>query len=147
MRLANDLKHSFKPIKEMNHCCYPFTTFPGHADTKGSLSFNDQHTALPFVVKRSYWIYNVPELQTRGGHAHKSGEQIIVCLSGEVMVRLESKERETFEYRLRTPKEGLYIPPMWWGEMIFQDNALLLGLASDDFAETDYIRNKKEFYG
>lgn len=63
------------------------------------------------------------------------------------MVRLESKERETFEYRLRTPKEGLYIPPMWWGEMIFQDNALLLGLASDDFAETDYIRNKKEFYG
>ncbi|MCO6357713.1 sugar 3,4-ketoisomerase [Roseivirga pacifica] len=120
-------------------------TFSGVKEPRGHLNYLEELKDVPFEVKRVYWLHNVPEQQTRGGHAHKTGEQVIVCLQGTVEVVLESKQGETFTYTLSDPEKGLYIPPMWWGRMLFKDKAMLLGLASDEFSETDYIRDKAQF--
>lgn len=120
-------------------------TFSTVNEPRGHLSYLEELKDVPFEVKRVYWLTQVPEQQTRGGHAHKTGHQVIICLQGTVEVILESQTGETFTYTLSDSDKGLYIPPMWWGRMLFKDKALLLGLASDEFAEADYIRNKSDF--
>jgi dTDP-4-dehydrorhamnose 3,5-epimerase-like enzyme len=120
-------------------------TFSQRVDARGNLGFLEELKDVPFEVKRIYWLYDVPEQQVRGDHAHKTGEQVIVCLKGQIEVVLESKQGEVLGYTLSKPDQGLYIPPMWWGKMLFKDRALMLGLASDEFSENDYIRNRKDF--
>lgn len=113
--------------------------------SRGNLSFLEELKDVPFEVKRVYWLTEVPEQQVRGDHAHKMGEQVIVCMQGVVEVVLESQLGERHSYTLDKPSLGLYIPPMWWGKMLFKGKAILLGLASDEYSEADYIRNRKDF--
>jgi len=120
-------------------------TFNQVSDSRGDLSFLEELKDVPFEVKRVYWLHEVPEQQVRGGHAHKTGEQVIICLQGTVEVVLESQTNEQLSYTLNQPSTGLYIPPLWWGKMLFRGKAMLLGLASDEFSEDDYIRNREDF--
>ncbi|OEK00237.1 hypothetical protein BFP97_01345 [Roseivirga sp. 4D4] len=120
-------------------------TFTQISDSRGDLSFLEELKDVPFEVKRVYWLNDVPEQQVRGGHAHKTGEQVIICLQGTVEVVLESQTNERLSYTLSQPNTGLYIPPLWWGKMLFKGKAMLLGLASDEFSEDDYIRNREDF--
>ena len=115
------------------------------ADSRGSLGFLEELKDIPIEVKRVYWLYDVPEQQVRGDHAHKTGEQVIICTAGTVEVVLESRAGEVFSCSLSSPDMALYIPPLWWGRMLFKDKAMLLGLASDEYSEDDYIRNRSEF--
>lgn len=115
------------------------------ADARGNLNFLEELKDVPFEVKRVYWLHDVPEQQVRGGHAHKTGAQVIVCLSGVIEVVLESQNGEVFSCSLDEPNQGLYIPPLWWGKMLFRNKASMLGLASDEFSEEDYIRDRKDF--
>ncbi|MBO3698117.1 FdtA/QdtA family cupin domain-containing protein [Roseivirga sp. E12] len=121
---------------------YSFTQI---ADRRGNLSFLEELKDVPFEVKRVYWLSEVPEQQVRGGHAHKTGEQVIICIQGTIEVVLESQAGERLSYTLDQPNAGLYIPPLWWGKMLFKGKAMLLGLASDEFSEDDYIRNRTDF--
>lgn len=121
--------------------------FNGVLEPRGHLNYLEELKDVPFEVKRVYWLTAVPEQQVRGGHAHKTGEQVIVCLNGMVEVLLEDREGKVMSFTLDDPNKGLYIPPMWWGRMLFKNNAMLLGLASDEFSEEDYIRIKTDFYG
>lgn len=120
-------------------------TFSERIDARGNLGFLEELKDVPFEVKRIYWLYDVPEQQVRGDHAHKTGEQVIICISGQMEVVLESKKGDVLSYTLQEPNQGLYIPPMWWGKMLFKAKAIMLGLASDEFSEDDYIRNRKDF--
>ncbi|OEK05535.1 sugar 3,4-ketoisomerase [Roseivirga misakiensis] len=119
--------------------------FNNIAAARGNLSFLEELKDVPFEVKRVYWLTDVPEQQVRGDHAHKVGEQVIVCIQGVIEVVLESKNGEVFTCTLDQPNKGLYIPPMWWGKMLFKNRAMLLGLASDEFSEEDYIRKREDF--
>lgn len=116
-------------------------------DSRGKLSFLEELKHVPFEVKRVYWLTEVPEQQTRGGHAHKTGQQVIICIQGMVEVILEHRNGEVLNFTLDQPAIGLFIPSEWWGRMLFKEKALLLGLASDEFSEDDYIRDKNEFNG
>ncbi len=115
------------------------------ADPRGNLNFLEELINIPFEVKRVYWLTQIPEEQHRGDHAHKTGEQVIVCFHGVVQVLLENLEGDVLNFNLDAPNKGLYIPAMWWGRMVFRGNAILVGLASDHFSEADYIRDKKDF--
>mgnify|MGYP001043071844 CR=1 FL=1 len=123
---------------------YEFKTIE---DNRGDLHFLEELKDVPFELKRIYWITNTPEQQVRGGHAHKTGAQVIICQQGCIEVVLEDQKGQVLSYTLDSPHKGLLIPPMWWGKMLFKDRALLLGLASDEFTESDYIRDKKEYLG
>ncbi|MGW8121264.1 sugar 3,4-ketoisomerase [Roseivirga echinicomitans] len=120
-------------------------TFDSKSDLRGNLTFLEELKSVPFEIKRVYWLYDLPEQQTRGDHAHKTGEQVIIAVKGKIEVLLESKKGDIFNCTLDRPDKALYIPPMWWGKMIFSKNAIMIGLASDEFDESDYIRKRAEF--
>ncbi|WP_323757694.1 FdtA/QdtA family cupin domain-containing protein [Roseivirga sp.] len=120
-------------------------TFDSKPDLRGNLTFLEELKSIPFEIKRVYWLYDLPEQQTRGDHAHKTGEQVIIAIKGKIQVLLESIKGDFFNCTLDKADKALYIPPMWWGKMIFSKNTIMIGLASDEFDENDYIRKRSEF--
>lgn len=118
---------------------------PKIVDPRGNLTFIDEGIHIPFKIERSYWIYDVPGGQSRGGHAFKMQHEFIVALSGSFDVSVDDgKERQTFS--LNRSYYGLYLPSGLWREMTnFSTNSLALVLSSTQYSETDYIRNYKEF--
>ena len=114
-------------------------------EKRGTLAFAEIKKEVPFDVNRIYWINQLPEEQRRGGHAHRTDQQLIICTQGKVQVRLELVSGEVKNFMMEKSSEGLYIPPMWWGEMQFFDSAVLIGLSSELYNEEDYIRDKSSF--
>lgn len=118
---------------------------PKILDKRGNLSFIENEKHVPFTIRRTYWIYDVPGGETRGGHAYQENEEFIVALSGSFDVVLDNgKEKKKFF--LNRSYFGLYVPKMYWREMSnFSTNSLALMLSSTDFDEGDYIRNYDDF--
>ena len=100
---------------------------------------------FPFVIKRVYWFYGVPEGQVRGHHAHKENQKILICNQGLVEVILENPAGNRFEFTLERPHEGLLVPPLHWGTYTFRNNATMISLASELYKEDDYIRDYELF--
>lgn len=118
---------------------------PKFLDARGNLSFIEQEKHIPFKIERTYWIYDVPGGEKRGGHAYKENEELIVALSGSFDVVLDDgKEKKTFS--LNRSYYGLYVPKGTWREMQnFSTNSLALILSSTKYDESDYIRDYNEF--
>lgn len=118
---------------------------PKISDPRGNLSVIEELKDIPFKIERTYWIYDVPGGETRGGHAYKENHEFIVALSGSFDVVLDNgKEKKTFS--LNRSYNGLYVPKGMWREMEnFSTNSLALVLASTKYDVNDYIRNYDEF--
>lgn len=118
---------------------------PKFLDRRGNLSFIEEGKHIPFKIARSYWIYDVPGGEKRGGHAYKENQEFIVALSGSFDVILEDrKECQTFH--LNRSYYGLYVPKGLWRQMEnFSTNSLALVLASTPFDERDYIYDYQDF--
>lgn len=118
---------------------------PKFLDRRGNLSFIEEETHIPFKIERTYWIYDVPGGETRGGHAYKKNEEFIVALSGSFDVTLDDgKEQKIFH--LNRSYYGLYIPRGLWRQMDnFSTNSLALVLASTHYDKSDYIFDFEEF--
>lgn len=119
--------------------------FQEHGDERGQLIALEQFKEIPFQIKRIYYMYDTGKNVRRGYHAHKSLEQILVCVHGECKILLDDgKEKEIVV--LDKPNEGIYIPNVLWREMYdFSSDAVLLVLASEVYNEEDYIRDYEEF--
>ena len=119
---------------------------PKFLDARGNLSFVEQENHIPFVIKRTYWLYGVPGGESRGGHAYKENQEFIVALSGSFDVILDDGE-EKKKFALNRSYYGLYVPKGLWREMDnFSTNSLAMILSSTDYDESDYIRNYDEFF-
>lgn len=118
---------------------------PKFADPRGNLSFVEQLNHIPFEIKRTYWIYDVPGGESRGGHAFKQNNEFIIALSGAFDVIVDDgKEKKTFN--LNRSYYGLYIPAGLWREMVdFSTNSLALEFGSMHYNADDYIRDYDEF--
>ena len=114
-------------------------------DARGNLSVIEECKDIPFKIKRTYWIYDVPGGEKRGGHAYKENEEFIVALSGSFDVVVDDgKEKKTFS--LNRSYYGLYIPSGHWREMAnFSTNSLALELGSTQYDADDYIRDYSSF--
>ncbi len=112
---------------------------PKNLDRRGNLSVIEEIKNIPFKIKRTYWIYDVPGGEVRGGHAYKRNQEFIVALSGSFDVILDNgKERKTFS--LNRSYYGLYVPKGVWRQMEnFSTNSLALIVASIKFDPADYI--------
>lgn len=120
-------------------------TLPKFEDDRGNLSFVEQESHIPFKIKRTYWIYDVPGGEKRGGHAFKEQKEFIVALSGSFDVMVDDGKNK-IKFSLNRSYCGLYMPEGIWREMInFSTNSLALVLSSTEFDEADYIRDYKEF--
>lgn len=115
------------------------------ADPRGNLSVIEELKDIPFKIERTYWIYDVPGGETRGGHAYKENQEFIVALSGSFDVVLDDgKEKKTFS--LNRSYNGLYVPKGLWRVMEnFSTNSLALVLSSTKYDADDYIRDYQEF--
>ena len=118
---------------------------PKFLDARGNLSFVEQENHIPFEIKRTYWLYDVPGGESRGGHAYKENEEFIISLSGSFDVILDDgTEKKTFT--LNRSYYGLYVPKGLWREMTnFSTNSLALILSSTNFSEEDYVRDYDRF--
>jgi hypothetical protein len=118
---------------------------PKIKDLRGNLSFIEENNHVPFKIKRSYWIYDVPGGESRGGHVYKENQEFIVALSGSFDVILhDGTKRELIS--LNRSYYGLYVPQGIWRQMDnFSTNALALVLASTYFDKNDYIYDFEEF--
>ena len=118
---------------------------PKVLDKRGNLSIIEELKNIPFTIERTYWIYDVPGGESRGGHAYRENEELIVALSGSFDVILdEGNERKTFS--LNRSYYGLYVPKGLWREINnFSTNSLALILSSTVYEEKDYIRDYNDF--
>lgn len=118
---------------------------PKFADPRGNLSFVEQNNHIPFEIKRTYWIYDVPGGENRGGHAYIKTSEFIIAISGSFDVTIDDgKEKKTFI--LNRSYYGLYIPNGLWRQMEnFSTNSLALEFADTIFDTKDYIHNYEQF--
>lgn len=116
-----------------------------HSDRKGNLTVVENGRTLPFDVKRAYYLYDVPGGESRGAHAHRKLEQLIIAVSGSFKVTLDDGNcKRTFF--LNRPYQGLYVKPGMWRDLDdFSSGAVCMVLASDVYDADDYIRSYDEF--
>lgn len=120
-------------------------TLPKFEDPRGNLSFVEEGNHIPFKIERTYWIYDVPGGQVRGGHAFKEQRELIIALSGSFDVVVDDGSQKQL-YSLNRSYYGLYVPCGLWRQMEnFSTNALAVVLSSTKYEEADYIRNYNEF--
>lgn len=118
---------------------------PKYLDARGNLSFVEQNNHIPFEIKRTYWIYDVPGGESRGGHAYKKNQEFIVALSGAFDVIVDDGSNQK-KITLNRSYYGLYIPAGLWREMEnFSTNSLALEFGSEHYNKEDYIRNYEQF--
>lgn len=115
------------------------------SDLRGSLIAGEIDRLVPFHVRRFFVIYDVPDSEVRGAHAHRACEQFLVCLKGSVKAIVDDGVNRE-EFILDRPTVGLYMPPMTWGTQYhYSADATLLVLASHDYDPEDYIRDYSDF--
>jgi UDP-2-acetamido-3-amino-2,3-dideoxy-glucuronate N-acetyltransferase len=119
--------------------------FPFIKDMRGSLSVGEFERTVPFVPKRYFLVFDVPNREIRGEHAHHACHQFLICVKGScAAVADDGKNRK--EFLLDRPNVGLHLPPLTWGTQYkYSGDALLLVFASDYYDANDYIRNYSDF--
>lgn len=116
-----------------------------HHHEKGNISVVENDKTIPFEIKRTYYLYDVPGGESRGGHAHKELSQLIIAASGSFTVTLDDGNvKRTFQ--LNRPYQGLYVVPGIWRTLDdFSSGSVCLVHASHKYDEADYIRDYNDF--
>lgn len=123
----------------MKHC--KIIELPKILDDRGNLTFLESESHIPFEIKRTYWIYDVPGGEIRGSHAFKETTELIIALSGSFDVIVDDGAEEQ-KISLNRSYYGLYVPKMMWRRIEnFSTNSLALILSSSVYDESDYIRD------
>ncbi len=116
-------------------------------DGRGNLTVIEKNI-IPFTIERVYYLYDVPRRVSRARHAHKTLERFLIAVSGSFDVELTSRDGIVSDYHLVGGNRGLYIPPKVWSEINnFSPGAICLVLASDNYDESDYIRDFNQWKG
>ncbi len=119
---------------------------PTYFDARGNLSFAEQNAHIPFEIHRTYWIYDVPGGEKRGGHAFVNNQEVIIALSGSFNVVVSDGSRRIV-FTLNRSKFALYIPNGLWRSLEeFSTNSVALEFGSEFYDETDYIRDYDVFF-
>lgn len=114
---------------------------PRHLDSRGNLSVIEECKDIPFRIERTYWLYDVPGGENRGGHAYRENDEFIVALSGSFDVVLDDGTRKQ-RFSLNRSYYGLLVPKGIWREMEnFSTNSLAVILSSTPYSPKDYIRD------
>lgn len=118
---------------------------PKFTDPRGNLSFVEQLNHIPFEIKRTYWIYDVPGGEARGGHAFRTNQEFIIALSGAFDVIVDDGIRKN-KFTLNRSYYGLFVPAGLWREIDnFSTNSVALEFGSEAYSAEDYLRDYSIF--
>lgn len=119
--------------------------FAQFRDHRGGLTVGEFAQHIPFVPQRYFLVYDVPEAEVRGQHAHRECHQFLVCVRGSCTATADDGvTQETFV--LDSPATGLYMPPMTWGsQREYSADAVLLVFASHSYDPADYMDDYAEW--
>ena len=119
---------------------------PRIIDARGNLSYFENNNQIPFTIKRSYWIYDVPGGESREGHANIDSEEFIIALSGSFDIKLDDGFKNKLIFSMNRAYYGLYIPRMYWRLLEnFSTNSLALIVSNSEYNNNDYIYDFNEF--
>jgi WxcM-like, C-terminal len=120
-------------------------TLPRVTDPRGNLTFVEAGEHIPFEIQRVYYLYDVPGGESRGAHAHRALEQLVIAASGSFTVSIDDGQNRQ-EFFLSRSYFGLYIPRMVWRQIDnFSSGSVCLVLASRRYEESDYVRDYTDF--
>jgi UDP-2-acetamido-3-amino-2,3-dideoxy-glucuronate N-acetyltransferase len=132
-------------MNDFNNLANLLLSLETHSDPRGNLLVINFKSSLPFTPVRFFSTYNVPKTTSRGGHAHRTCEQLLIASSGSVEVTLYKNDYSS-TFLLDSPETGLYIPPMTWGVQHDHSPRMVLSVfASEEYNSTEYIREFHEF--
>jgi dTDP-4-dehydrorhamnose 3,5-epimerase-like enzyme len=124
--------------------CRPIE-LPVVEDPLGNLAFAEGKDHVPFPIARVFYVYGVPGGATRGGHAHRTLEEVVFCVGGRLEIAVGDGERRR-SFVLDDPRRGLYLPPMVWYDIGgFAAGTVYLVLTSAPYDEDDYIRDHDRY--
>lgn len=124
---------------------YKEVLFSDFYDNRGHLIAIESGYDIPFDIKRVYYITDVKKGVSRGFHAHRDLQQIILCIKGNVKLKIITPVEEKI-FLLNDKSKGLLLGPYTWREIYeFSEDAVLLVLASQHYSEDDYIRSLEEY--
>ena len=123
----------------------PILQFTDLGDERGKLVVIEGGQAIPFDIKRVFYIYDSDSTVVRGQHANKESEFILINVAGRSKVRI-TDGKEEYIVELNKPMMGVYLPKMIWKDMYdFSENSVLLCLASEHYNPEEYIRDYEEY--
>ncbi len=125
---------------------YKFIELSKITDPRGNLTFLQFPQHIPFKIERTFWTYDVPGGETRGGHAYKNQEEVIIALSGSFDLIITDENGLQERFHMKSPNQGIFLPPNTWRHMEnFSTNSFSLHLSNMRYLESDYIRNINEY--
>lgn len=98
---------------------------------------------IPFLIKRVFWSFGVPEDLVKGNHAHRQDLKVLIAVKGTIEIQTETSQNKT--YILNSPFQALYVPAYCWIKLRYATGSILVALSSTEFDEQDYIRDYHEF--
>jgi hypothetical protein len=120
--------------------------FPKIQDPRGNLTFLQHPNQIPFEIKRTFWTYDVPGGEIRGGHAYYIQEEVIIAVSGSFDVVITNSDGSLEKFSLNRSYCGLYLPAKTWRHIEnFSTNSVALHVSSQLFSPEDYIRDFEDF--
>lgn len=124
---------------------YKILNFPKVTDNRGSLTYINNLKQIPFEIKRVFIVSGVPQGLSRGGHAHKILQEVLIPISGNFCVEV-SDGINCAEILLSEDDAGILIPPSSWRVVTkYSPRAICLSLCSEEFDESDYLHTWQEF--
>jgi hypothetical protein len=131
-------------MKTTVHDC-KLIDLPKISERKGAITPIYGGENVPFEIMRLYYLYDVPGGESRGGHAHKQLQQLIVSVMGAFDVILDDGAGRR-SIHLDRAYNGLYIPTMIWRELEnFSSGGICLVLASHHYDPADYIYDYDDY--
>ncbi|MBE2255801.1 MAG: WxcM-like domain-containing protein [Ignavibacteria bacterium] len=123
-----------------------FIELPKFLDKRGNLSFVEENQDFPFSITRVFWTYDVPGGETRGGHALKTQQEVIIALSGSFDVVIINQNNSKKRIHLNRSYKGIFLPKMTWRYIDnFSTNSLSLHISDSEYDSNDYITDFNEF--
>lgn len=137
------MNNEIRNISPVDEC--QLIDLPKIEDPRGNLTYIEGMNHIPFEIKRTYLIYEVPGGATRGAHANKNLEEFFIALSGSFDMIIDDG-RTKHKYHMNRSYFGLFVPRMQWRHLEnFSTNTVCMILASDHYCQDDYIRDYQEY--
>jgi hypothetical protein len=132
-----------EPVTQFGDC--RIIDLPVIRDQRGNLTFFEEESQVPFLIRRIFYLYDIPSGANRAGHALRLCHQLIIAISGSFDVVLDDG-RDRQRFHLNRPQFGLHVTPLIWRELDnFSSNSVCLVVASERYSAGDYLRDYQSF--